>query len=82
MGGVFSAQSADLHTLWGVKKGVKRQRDWGSIMISEEGYVYWTRGNMWFNLAQFRNNVLLASNFAPGTHTTLVQEVCDLLSDI
>ena len=27
MGGPFSAQIVDLHTLWGVKKGVKRLRD-------------------------------------------------------
>ena len=27
LGGPFSAQSADLHTLWGVKKGGKRLRD-------------------------------------------------------
>ena len=48
-------------------------------MISKEGYIYWTRGNLWFSLAQFRDN---ASNIAPGTRTKLVQEVCDLLSEI
>ena len=30
---------------------------------------------MWFSLAQFRDNVLLATNIAPGTRTTLVQGV-------
>ena len=37
---------------------------------------------MWLSLAQFKDNVLLATNIPPSTRTTLVQEVCDLLSDI
>ena len=32
--------------------------------------------------AQFRDNVLVATNIPPSTRTTLVQEVCDLLSEI
>ena len=44
-------------------------------MLSEDGYVYWTRGTLWFSLVQFRDNVLLASNILPGTRTTLVPEV-------
>ena len=82
MGGPFSAQSADLHTLWGVKKNGKRMKDWGNMNLSEDGYIFWTRGTMWFSLAQFRDNVLLATNLSPGTRTTLVQEVCDLLASI
>ena len=46
MGGPFSAQSADLHTLWGVKKNGKRMKDWGNMSLSEDGYVFWTRGTM------------------------------------
>ena len=53
MGGPFSAQSADLHTLWGVKENGKRLRDWGSLNLLEDGYVFWTRGTMWFSLAHF-----------------------------
>ena len=82
MGGPFSAQSADLHTLWGVKRNGKRMKDWGSLNLSEDGYVFWTMGTIWFSLAQFRDNVLLATNIPPSTRTTLVQEICDLPSDI
>ena len=82
MGGPFSAQSADLHTLWGVKKGGKRLRDWGTLNLYEDGHVHWTRGTMWFSLAQFHDNVLLATNITPSTRTILMQEVCDLLSEI
>ena len=37
MGGPFSAQSADLHTLWKVKRAGKKPRDWGVLNISDEG---------------------------------------------
>ena len=43
MGALFSAQSADLHTLWKVKRAGKKLRDWGALNISDEGYVYWQR---------------------------------------
>ena len=65
MGGPFSAQSADLHTLWGVKKNGKGLKDSGSLNLSEDGYVFWTRGTMWFSLAQFSDNVLLATIIPP-----------------
>ena len=52
----------------------------GSLGVSEEGYVYWSRGTLWF--VQFKDNVLLAYNLPPFTCTTLVQEVWDALSDI
>ena len=38
MGGPFSAQSADLHTLWGVKTQGKKMRYLGSMTISDEGF--------------------------------------------
>ena len=44
MGGPFSAQSANLHTLWQVKRAGKKLRDWGELNISDEGYIYWQRG--------------------------------------
>ena len=81
MGGPFSAQSADLHTLWGVKTQGKKMRDLGSLTISDEGFPVWVRGRHWFSLAQFRDNVLIASSLSsPGTHTTLVQDISSLVS--
>ena len=41
MGGTFSVQSADRHTLWKVKKARKRLRDWGVLGVSDEGYIFW-----------------------------------------
>ena len=45
--------------------------------MSEEGYVFWSRGQMWFNLCHFRDNILLACNLNAGSTTNLVQEVCE-----
>ena len=44
MGGPFSAQSADLHILWGVKTQSKRMRDLGTLTISDERFPVWVRG--------------------------------------
>ena len=82
MGGAFSAQSADLHTLWGVKTQRKKMRELGSLTISDEGFSVWVRGQHWFSVAQFRDNVPIASSLSPGTHTTLVQDIFSLLSHI
>ena len=82
MGGPFSAQSAVLHSLWGVKTQGKKMRDLGSLTISDEVFPVWVRGRHWFSLAQFRDNVLIASSLNPGTHTTLVQDISSLLSHI
>ena len=54
MGGPFSAQSADLHTLWGVKTQGKKMWDLGSLTILDEGFPVWVRGQRWFSLAHFR----------------------------
>ena len=82
MGGPFSAQSEDLHTLWKVKRAGKRLCYWGSLSISDEGYPVWQRGGMWFSLCQFRDNVLFASCPRLATATDVVQMVADTLSDI
>ena len=82
MGGPFSAQSADLHTLWKVKRAGKNLRDWGALNISDEGYVYRQRGPLWFSLCQFRDNILFASNQQPGTHTHVIQTVAETLSRV
>ena len=41
MGGSFSAQSADLHSVWGAYTGRQEFRRLGALTISPEGYVLW-----------------------------------------
>ena len=66
-GGPFSAQSADLHTLWKVKRAGTKLQEWDALNIYDEGYVYWQRGALWFSLYQFRDNILFVSNQMPKT---------------
>ena len=82
MGGPFSAQSADLHTLWKTKCAGKKLRDWGTLSVSEEGYLVWQRGPVWFILCQFRDNILCASSMRPGQTTSVIQMTSDTLSKI
>ena len=62
--------------------GREKLRDWGALNISDEGYVYWQRGPLWFSLWQFRDNILFASNQRPGTHTHIIQTVAETLSRV
>ena len=48
---IFFAQSANLVTVWKIKKAGKCLRSWGDMHVSEEGFVFWTRGERWFLLA-------------------------------
>ena len=50
MGGPFSTQSANVHTLWRVRCAGKKLRDRGTLSVFEEGYPLWQRGPLWFNL--------------------------------
>ena len=63
----------------GLSKGGGHLRGYGALQVSKDGYIFWTRGALWFSLAQFRDDVLLATILPLGSTTTLVQEVCDTL---
>ena len=50
-------QSAELHTLWGIKCGSAKVRGREDLRFSEEGYPFWRSGRVWFVLAQCRDNM-------------------------
>ena len=52
------------------------------LTLSEDGYVFWSQGAVWFSHTQFTVNVLMATNLPLGSNTTLVQETGDTLSNI
>ena len=60
MGGPFSAQSADLRSIWGVQQHTHLMGRMGNLSFSPRGHPLWTtpRGNV-LSLAQFRDNVLV-----------------------
>ena len=81
MGGPFSAQSADLRSVWGAKKRIDLMRRIGTLTFSPRGHPLWTtvRGNT-LSLAQFRDNVLVGAK--GPTAQTEMQHVCDTLSEV
>ena len=81
MGGPFSAQSADLRSVWGAKKRTDLMRQLESLNFSPRGHPLWTtpRGNT-LSLAQFRDNVLVGAK--GPTAQREMQSVCDVLSQV
>ena len=56
MGGSFSAQSANLHSIWAAYKGRQEFRRLGALNVSPKGYIYWT-GKWKVAMCQFRDNI-------------------------
>ena len=81
MGGPFSAQSADLRSIWGIKQCTDLMRHPGNLSFSPRGHPLWTtpRGNV-LSLAQFRDNVLVGAK--GPTARSEMQQVCDTLSAV
>ena len=81
MGGPFSAQSADLRSIWGAKMRVDLMRTLGNLQFSPRGHPLWhtPRGNI-LSLAPFRDNVLAGARGRSAS--TEMQRVCDTLSQV
>ena len=80
MGGPFSAQSADLRSIWGSKQRNDLMRRLGNLSFSPRGHPLWTtpRGNV-LSLAQFRDNVLVGAKGPTALHE--LQHVCHTLTE-
>jgi hypothetical protein len=81
MGGPFSAQSADLRSVWGAKTRVDLMRRLGNLSFSPRGHPLWStpRGNT-ISLAQFRDNVVVGAR--GPTAKSEMQQVCNTLSEV
>ena len=77
-GGCFSAQSADLHSIWAAYKGRREFRRLGALTVSPEGYIYWL-GKWKVAMCQFRDNILIASDADPCDCKELVGLVKSVL---
>ena len=68
MGGSFSAQAADLHSLWSVyiHRGLFRRL--GTLRVTDSGFPYWENSHGRVSMQQFRDNILVASSYpdSPG----------------
>ena len=81
MGGSFSAQSADLHSCWGLYQARRFLRSLGSLHFTSAGFPYWVNQQGCVSLCQFRDNVLIASNYGDNSHTRLVHDMCTALGE-
>ena len=81
MRGSFSAQSADLHSIWASYKGRQAFRILGTLHVSQEGYIFWT-GQWKIALCQFRDNILMASDVELGDCKELVSLVLETVWDL
>ena len=84
MGGSFSAQSANLHSLWSVytyTDSTHRHlfRQLGTLKIAEQGFIYWENARGKVSLQQFRDNILIASTYPDSPETALVHAVRGIL---
>ena len=78
MGGPFSAQAADLHSLWCFHLRKQQFYSLGKLSFTDAGYPLWvnSRGRV-ISLAQFRDNILVAS---PGLgNSWAMADVCNIL---
>ena len=81
MGGSFSAQAADLHSLWQVYSNRHLLRRLGSLTVSEAGFPYWESPQGITALCQFRDNILIATTYPDTTSHPIVSTVCNLLGE-
>ena len=80
MGGPFSAQSADLWSVWGAKKRVDLMRRRGNLTFSPRGHPLWhtPEGNT-LSLAHFRDNVLVGTKGPSAIRE--MRHVCSVLTE-
>ena len=79
IGGSFNAQCADLYCIWAFHWLKACSRQWGELTTSPCEYPVWTSPTgRTMALAQFRDNVLIASARPRAT----TRDVCQALSDV
>ena len=74
MSGSFSAQSADLHSIWSAYTHRQLFRALGQLHLTTEGFPYW-RGQFTTALCQFRDNIVLGADAPPEQRAALINKV-------
>ena len=67
MGGPFSAQEADLHSVWATYTGRGKFRSLGRLEVTTEGWPVWHGRWGRTSMCQFRDNILLSTDASLGT---------------
>ena len=79
MGGSFSTQAADLHSLWSVYTSRRLFYTLGQLCMSPEGFPFSRNAHGIVALCQFRDNIMIATNYPDYPSTHIVQTVCQIL---
>ena len=79
MGGSFSAQCADLHSLWAPGQGVDIMRRFGTLIKQDPFPVWETPAGNTVSLSQFWDNVNVAAKGPSASNE--MSRVCDALSE-
>uniref|UniRef100_A0A7S4CXX8 Uncharacterized protein n=1 Tax=Eutreptiella gymnastica TaxID=73025 RepID=A0A7S4CXX8_9EUGL len=74
MGGPFSAQGADIHSLWQAYQHRGHFRQIGTLTVSHEGFPMWE--GRWGReaMCQFQDNILIAIGCPPSKQASLILE--------
>ena len=81
MGGAFSAQGADLHSVWAAYVGRKCFRQLGRLEITTAGWPLWHTPLGRVTLCQFRDNILIATDTSPHLRAQMVERVRAVLKN-
>ena len=81
MGGPFSAQGADLHSIW--KTYVHRSKfcRLGNLTVSAEGFTLWEGPYGRVSMIQFRDNIPIASDCHPDSCVDLINLIRCILKE-
>ena len=79
MGGSFSAQCADLHSIWAMKRNVDIMKQFGKLVRTVPFPLWETPAGNIVSLSQFRDNVNVAAK--GPTAPQEMSRVCSALSD-
>ena len=79
MGGSFSAQAADLHSLQGVYKNRQKFCALRDLHMSDEGFAYWTNDHGVVALCRFMDNILIATSYKDSPTIRIVECICRIL---
>ena len=79
MGGPFSAQGADIHSVWRVYQHRGLFRRLGTLTVSPEGFPLWD--GQWGRVAmcQFRDNILVATDCPTTRQVALIETIRTIL---
>ena len=80
MGGPFSAQSADLHSVWSCKQFVHKLSELGRFETTPSGVVQWSGACGVLALQQFCDNLVVAAKGPNARHSMSL--VCTVMQDV